>query len=109
MNPGADHLRKLHGIYVDYDDGSIELPTAIGVEEARRLIGDVQISIDFVIPAWGDIDVAARMRLLDEHTTKLADMLTHVIDVFNADPDGTFTVIMNRIQSAIRDDPEHDG
>jgi hypothetical protein len=38
---GADHLRKMRGLYVDYPAGTVPLSENLTTEEARELTADV--------------------------------------------------------------------
>jgi hypothetical protein len=45
----SDHMRKLRGLYVDYADGDVLVPSVIPEEEARQLIDDVQMALSFLM------------------------------------------------------------
>jgi AbiV family abortive infection protein len=59
----AEHLRKLRGLYVDYESGRIIAPAGIGASEAQTMIDAVQELLDFQMGAW--VDAGAPARLLE--------------------------------------------
>jgi AbiV family abortive infection protein len=82
----SDHVRKMRGLYVDYDRGEVLVPGAIGDEEARQLMDDVQATLDLLMRSWGDQGIFERIKLLDSHADELTAMLDRIMQSVAVDP-----------------------
>jgi len=84
----AEHLRKLRGLYVDYESGRILIPADISADEARTVIDAVQELLDFQMAAWADADAPAR--LLERLAVEGADLAAFMAafgEAFAEDPE----------------------
>lgn len=57
----TDHVRKMGGLYVDYNNGRITTPAEITPTEAETMISDAQLTLDFHMQVWGDAQAPARI------------------------------------------------
>jgi AbiV family abortive infection protein len=89
----GEHLRKMRGLYVDYADGSVLLPTDITDAEARELISDVQAVLDIAMEAWCHEAVRDRLRdLQQQHLAEFNSMMASALQVLQADPDNAIAI-----------------
>lgn len=95
----ADHTRKMRGLYVDYDDGTILDPSDITEPDARSMVTRARDALDLT-PSTID------GRLDPEYTTFLTAQSAHLMTVFD-DPGTDKDAFAQQIWDAIlADDPE---
>lgn len=87
----ADHLRKLRGFYVDFEDGTIRLPSEITAADAEELIDDAALVLKVAESAW--CADGSRERALDvlSRPEELVAMTERLAQAMVADPEATFT------------------
>ncbi len=99
----SDHVRKMGGLYVDYDGGRIAVPGAVDPADADAMISDVQAVLDFQLVAWGDDEAPARiLQRLDESAGPLAELFEQVQAAIETDPDATLEVFRAAITASIQ-------
>lgn len=90
----ADHLRKLRGLYVDYEDGNILLPSEITQEAAQELIGDAELLIEIFDRSWGSDGADSRaLDLLANQGPELAALAQTIAQAMTADPEATVRAV----------------
>jgi hypothetical protein len=100
-------MRKMRGLYVDYDDGDVLVPDVIPEAEARQLIGDVQAALELLMNAWGDEGIFDRIKVLDTHAAELGTMFDQIKQAAAVDPGATLGQLRELLQSEFADaDPQ---
>ena len=90
MKSAARHIRKMRGLYVEFSQsGTVLTPSEIADSEARTMIEDVQETLDFMMPAYGDDGAFARTQTLLTHAAELTVGLGQVQEALASDPDAT--------------------
>jgi AbiV family abortive infection protein len=99
---GADHLRKMRGLYVDYLAGTVLLPENITATEARELTADVQAVLDVVVHAWCHDQVRDRLgEVQQQHGAELADLMVNISQVVQTDPDTAVALGRRMLQEGL--------
>jgi AbiV family abortive infection protein len=100
-----DHLRKLRGFYVDYDDHTVLEPTAITEAEAQQVITDTQALLDVASAAWLTEGALERVREnLGQHGSELAAFMERAGEALQADLDAALTQVRQVIAPALGGD-----
>jgi AbiV family abortive infection protein len=99
----SDHMCKMGGLYVDYADGDVLLPSVIPEEEARQLIDDVQVALDFLMNTWGDEGIFDRIKVLDTHAAELGTIFDQIKQAAAVDPDATLGQLRELLQPEFAD------
>jgi AbiV family abortive infection protein len=103
----TDHVRKLSGLYVGYDGGTIAVPAEVTENEAATMISDVQAVLDFQMPAWGDNEAPARLlQRLDEHSADFTQFFGNVKAAIAADVDTAVSRARQVIHEHMQSEPD---
>lgn len=99
----SDHVRKMGGLYVNYENGRIAVPGGITAIEALTMIADTQLVLDFHMQAWGDPEAPARLvERLAEAGTDLETFMDRVREGLNANPEATLRLARNFIHEQMK-------
>lgn len=106
----ADHLRKMRGLYVDYSDGSVLVPSEVTVAEAAQLASDVQAVLDLAEQVWCRDDMRERLREVCEvHPDEFRDLMARASEALVANPDTAVGVVRQMLQDGLRAGQDTDG
>jgi AbiV family abortive infection protein len=86
----AEHLRKLRGIYVDFEDGAVRLPSEITTEAADRLIAEAAVVVAAAEARWCSDGARERALEILGRPPGFAEMTERIGQVLAADPDAAF-------------------
>jgi AbiV family abortive infection protein len=82
------HIRRLSGLYVDYQDTEVITPAVITTEETVELIAAVDESLGFLLAAWGDDGVVERFTaIFRDRRDDLGALMLQINEAVAADPD----------------------
>lgn len=98
----AGHLRKMRGLYVDYSDGAVLMPSDITVAEAAELASDVQTVLDIAVQAWCHDGMRERLReVCEQHSGELTDLMEHAREAIETDPDAALGIVRKMLQDGL--------
>jgi hypothetical protein len=106
---GADHLRKMRGLYVDYSAGTVLLHENITAAEAHELTTDVQAVLDVATRAWCHDQVRERLGEVQQHEAELADVMASVARAVQTDPDTALSLGCQMLQDGLSNEPPSGG
>lgn len=99
----ADHLRKMRGLYVDYTDGSVLVPSDITGAEAAELASDVQAVLDIATSVWGHDGMRERLREIHgQYAGEFSNLLTMAAEAIARDPDAALGTTRQMMQDGLQ-------
>jgi AbiV family abortive infection protein len=99
----ADHLRKMRGLYVDYADGSVLVPSDVTSAEAAELASDVQAVLDIATSVWGHDGMRERLHeLREQYADQFSNLLTLAAEVIARDPDAALDATRQMLQDGLQ-------
>jgi AbiV family abortive infection protein len=101
--PYDTHQRKLRGMYVDYQDGALLLPSDITEQETRELIDRVASSLSITALAFAPSQAAALLRALGD--TDLTAVLGEMSQAVTSNPEAA-AAAMRAFAQRVRGLPE---
>jgi AbiV family abortive infection protein len=99
----SDHVRRMGGLYVDYNNGRITLPAEITPTEAKTMMSDTQLVLDFHMQAWGDPQAPARIvERLAEAGPDMAAFMAALYTAMDEEPEAALRRAREYIHEQIR-------
>jgi AbiV family abortive infection protein len=99
----SDHVRKMSGLFADYNNGRVATPAEITPTEAETMISDTQLALDFHMRAWGDAQAPARIvERLAEAGPDMAAFMAALDTAMDEDPEAALRRARQFIHEQLR-------